>query len=50
MTRPLGRAVVVGASLAGLLAARVPAAYADEVVLIDRDQLPAGPGPRRCVP
>lgn len=44
------RAVVLGGSLAGLLAARVLAdAYAD-VTVIDRDELPAASRPRRGVP
>ncbi|MER6917358.1 FAD-dependent monooxygenase [Streptomyces sp. NPDC000594] len=42
-------AVVVGASAAGLFAARALAAFAD-VTVVERDALPAGPEPRRGVP
>jgi 2-polyprenyl-6-methoxyphenol hydroxylase-like FAD-dependent oxidoreductase len=44
-----GRAVVIGASMGGLLAARVLSEAFDEVIVIDRDDL-AGTGPRRGVP
>ena len=44
------RAVVLGASLAGLLAARVLADAYGQVTLIDRDQLPETPMHRRGVP
>ena len=44
------RAVVVGASMAGLLAARVLSAHFAEVVVVDRDPLPADPAHRRGVP
>ncbi|MEV6588456.1 NAD(P)/FAD-dependent oxidoreductase [Streptomyces acidicola] len=44
------RAVVMGASLAGLLAARALAGSFDEVVVVDRDVLPDLPGNRRGVP
>lgn len=48
---PAGRrAVVAGASLAGLLAARVLADHYDEVLLIDREALPAGNAHRRATP
>lgn len=48
---PVGdRAVVVGGSMAGLLAARVLADAFEEVVVIERDELPDGPVPRRGVP
>lgn len=46
----MDRAVVVGASIAGLLAARVLTDHADEVVLVERDDLGGGPEPRRGVP
>lgn len=49
MTRS-GRAVVVGASMGGLLAARVLADRFDEVVVVERDTLPATQQPRRGVP
>jgi 2-polyprenyl-6-methoxyphenol hydroxylase-like FAD-dependent oxidoreductase len=44
------RAVVVGGSMAGLLAARVLADHVEQVVLVDRDSLPDGVEHRRCVP
>ncbi len=45
------RAVVVGAGLAGLLAAAVlSAAGVDEVVVLDRDDLPEGPEHRKGLP
>lgn len=44
------RAVVIGASVAGLLAARVLADTVDEVVLVERDELPDGALPRPGVP
>jgi 2-polyprenyl-6-methoxyphenol hydroxylase-like FAD-dependent oxidoreductase len=44
------RAVVVGASMGGLLAARVLADHFAQVVVVDRDPLPASPGQRRGVP
>ncbi|MEV0005002.1 FAD-dependent oxidoreductase [Micromonospora sp. NPDC050980] len=46
----VGRAVVVGASIGGLLAARALSETFAEVVLLDRDGLPAGPAARRGVP
>jgi 2-polyprenyl-6-methoxyphenol hydroxylase-like FAD-dependent oxidoreductase len=45
----LGRAVVLGGSIAGLLAARVLADYAETVVIVERDDLPAA-GVRAGVP
>ncbi len=45
------RAVVIGAGLAGALAAAVlSAAGADEVVVLDRDELPEGPEHRKGLP
>ena len=44
------RAVVIGASMAGLLAAHVLADSYGEVMVIDRDDLPATPMHRRGVP
>ena len=43
------RAVVIGAGLGGLSAARVLADYFDEVIILDRDELPdeRRPTPRR---
>ncbi|MFC8866265.1 FAD-dependent monooxygenase [Streptomyces sp. NPDC057148] len=43
-------AVVLGGSLTGMLAARALAPYAGRVTVIERDALPAGPGPRRGLP
>ncbi len=43
-------AIVLGASIAGLWAARVLADYFDQVVVLDRDYLPEGPDPRPGVP
>ena len=44
------RAVVLGGSVAGLLAAGAVAAYFDEVVVLERDTLPADAEHRRGVP
>ncbi|BBZ37842.1 FAD-dependent oxidoreductase [Mycobacterium conspicuum] len=44
------RAVVIGASISGLLAARVLADHYEHVTVVDRDVLPAGPLSRRGVP
>ena len=44
------RAVVLGASLAGLLAARVLNEHFSEVVLLERDALPAQAAPRKGTP
>lgn len=43
-------AVVVGGSLAGLLAAHVLAQHADKVTVVERDHYPDGPQPRPGVP
>ncbi|WP_051367691.1 FAD-dependent oxidoreductase [Hamadaea tsunoensis] len=48
--RRQGRAVVLGASVAGLLAARVLADVFESVIVVDRDELPVAAVPRRCVP
>jgi 2-polyprenyl-6-methoxyphenol hydroxylase-like FAD-dependent oxidoreductase len=51
MSRQIGdRAVVLGASMAGLLAARVLADSYGQVTVIDRDQLPHTSSNRRGVP
>src|SRR3712207_1624402 len=50
MDRVGSRAVVMGASMAGLLAARVLADAFDDEIVVDRDTLPEGPEPRRGVP
>ena len=48
--RTPGRAVVVGAGIAGLLTARVLADHFDRVTILDRDRLPDGPTTRTGVP
>jgi 2-polyprenyl-6-methoxyphenol hydroxylase-like FAD-dependent oxidoreductase len=50
MTRVGGTAVVVGAGIAGLAAARTLADRFDRVVVLDRDRLPEDAAPRRGVP
>ena len=45
-----GHAIVIGASIAGLAAARVLADRFEGVTVIDRDRLPVGPADRRGVP
>ncbi|MGJ5762696.1 hypothetical protein [Streptomyces galbus] len=44
------RAVVIGAGLAGMLAAAALAGAADEVVVLDGDALPDGPDHRKGLP
>ncbi|WP_177154293.1 FAD-dependent oxidoreductase [Actinosynnema pretiosum] len=44
------RAVVLGAGIAGLLAARVLADHVGEVLLVERDRLPQGPRERSGTP
>ena len=44
------RAVVIGGSMAGLLAARALADHVEHVVVVDRDALPEGGAHRRGVP
>jgi 2-polyprenyl-6-methoxyphenol hydroxylase-like FAD-dependent oxidoreductase len=46
----ISRAVVIGGSLAGLLAVRALRDHVDEVVLVDRDTFPAEAEPRKGVP
>src|SRR3954469_9569901 len=51
MTRMLGqRAVVVGASVAGLLASRMLSEHFDEVVVLDSDEIEDGPVVHKSVP
>jgi 2-polyprenyl-6-methoxyphenol hydroxylase-like FAD-dependent oxidoreductase len=45
-----GTAVILGASIAGLLAARVLADFYGTVTVVERDVLPEGPATRRGVP
>jgi phytoene dehydrogenase-like protein len=44
------RAVVIGASMGGLLAARVLTDFYRTVTVVERDVLPDGPANRRGVP
>ena len=44
------RAVVLGGSMAGLVAAQVLAEVYEEVTVVDRDQMPANSAPRHGVP
>jgi flavin-dependent dehydrogenase len=44
------RAIVVGGSLAGMLAARVVAPHFAAVLVLERDELPSEPAPRRSTP
>lgn len=44
------RAIVIGASMSGLLTARVLSDHYREVVLLERDAIPAEPGLRKGVP
>jgi 2-polyprenyl-6-methoxyphenol hydroxylase-like FAD-dependent oxidoreductase len=50
MSRIGSAAVVIGAGIAGLSAARTLADRFDRVVVLDRDRLPAEPVPRKGVP
>lgn len=51
MSKPVGhRAVILGASIAGLLAARILSDRFREVWLIERDELPRGATPRKGTP
>lgn len=53
MSSPVTRgehAVVIGGSVAGLLAARVVADHFERVTLVERDRFPAGDGVRKGVP
>ena len=43
-------AVVIGASMAGLLAARALADTYERVTIVERDELPAGAEQRRAIP
>ncbi|MET7617744.1 FAD-dependent monooxygenase [Streptomyces sp. NPDC005408] len=44
------RAVVIGAGLAGMLAAAALGEFADEITIVERDTLPTGPEPRKHLP
>jgi 2-polyprenyl-6-methoxyphenol hydroxylase-like FAD-dependent oxidoreductase len=45
-----GHAIVIGASMGGLLAARAVADHYERVTVIERDELPEAPEPRKGVP
>src|SRR5262249_43212105 len=45
-----GHAIVIGASMGGLLAARAVAEHYDQVTIIESDELPEAPEPRKGVP
>ena len=47
---PYRQAVVIGASIAGLVTARVLAQHVDRVLVIERDHFAQGDGPRGGVP
>src|SRR4051794_30815564 len=47
---PIRHAIVIGASMAGLTAARVLADHAGTVTVLDRDDLPSGYDARKGVP
>ncbi|MEU4716961.1 NAD-binding protein, partial [Micromonospora purpureochromogenes] len=46
----MSRAVVLGGGLAGMLAAAALARAVDEVTVVERDQLPTEPQPRKGLP
>jgi 2-polyprenyl-6-methoxyphenol hydroxylase-like FAD-dependent oxidoreductase len=48
--RRAGRAVVIGGSIAGLVASRILSDHFSEVIVLERDELPDKPEPRRGVP
>ena len=50
MSRARNHAVVIGASMGGLAAARVLADHFDRVTVLERDELPDSAVPRRAVP
>lgn len=49
-TTPLDTVIVIGGSIAGLLAAAATAPHARRVVVVERDELPVDPGPRPGTP
>ena len=50
MERSTRQAIVMGGSMAGLLAARVLSDHFDHVTVIERDRFPEGPEHRKGVP
>ncbi|HUN35079.1 MAG TPA: FAD-binding monooxygenase, partial [Trebonia sp.] len=49
-TARTGHAIIIGASIGGLTAAAAVSESFERITIIDRDQLPATPAPRRGVP
>ncbi|MCS7458883.1 FAD dependent oxidoreductase [Paenibacillus doosanensis] len=45
-----GKAIVIGGSIAGLLAARVLSDFYEEVLIVERDELPESPSERQGTP
>ena len=45
-----GHALVVGGSMAGMLAARVLSDHFERVTIVERDRFPEQPAPRKGVP
>jgi hypothetical protein len=45
-----GHAIIIGASIGGLMAAAAVSGSFERITIIDRDELPATPAPRRGVP
>jgi len=50
MGRTTKHAIVIGASIAGLCAARVLSDFSERVTVYERDELPEGPANRSAVP
>lgn len=48
--RTTSHAVVIGAGIGGLLSARVLSKHFDQVTVLEQDELPKGPYPRKSVP
>jgi 2-polyprenyl-6-methoxyphenol hydroxylase-like FAD-dependent oxidoreductase len=48
--RGVGQAVVIGGSIAGLLGARALSEHFQKVIILEREQLPEGPEPRKSAP
>ncbi len=49
MSKPFGKAIVIGGSMAGLWTARALADFFERVTVVERDQLPSSPEPRKGV-
>lgn len=50
MQTPTGTVIIIGASMAGLMAARAVSPHAEKVIIVERDHLPTEPIARRGVP